>query len=312
MPGPLPVSVEWLWCAAALVAAWVGLPMLFMMVGLSFVRFRLVGGPEALRPTDDDPQYIELFERLTQLGFEPLGARAEIGWLCNQHWYRRYPPGRVFATPARDCFVTLYRLFPDHPWRLSFHTVFADGSLVSTANQMPNLRIEMEGYYRWGHVTQDLSELQRMHREVAGDYGAARGLALAAPDLEGICEATRRHSERHLRRQGPAAGLQGLTTAFVFTGMFTFIAGYYLGFDRWEVPAACILSGIAYRVLLPYNVRDTAKKQWGEDRERGLAEQWSRRRRAAGDVGRAEPYDATRAPQRLAWDDDGFGGRRPT
>jgi hypothetical protein len=293
MPWQLPDSLEMLlWPAAGLVAVWLCLPMLAMILGLSRVGCRIVGGPETLTPTGDDPQYDELFDQLRDLGFEPLGSRVEFGWLFNQHYYKQFPPGRVFASTTGDCFVSLYRIFPGEPWRLSYHTVFTDGSLVSTANQMPQLRIEQEGYFRWGRATPDLAELLRLHREVAENYRAERGLTIDSPGLEGFCATNARHSERHLRRQGPRMGLNALVQPAVFVGVLTLAAGYYDSFGRWTVPAAFILSAIAYRVLLPLAARDTARRMWNEDQAKGLAEQWARQRRiqrGGGASGRPTP-----------------------
>lgn len=299
MPGTLPEpAASLLWCAAALVAVWVCLPMLFMMLGLSWVRYTVVGGPEALEPTDDDAQYADLFDRLRELGFEPLGARVESGLFCTGHYYKRFPQGRVFATPAGDCFATLYRIFSGHPWRLSFHTVFTDGSLVQTANQMPNMRIEMPGYLRWGHATPDLAELLDLHRNAADNYGGALGLSVASTDLHGICEAVRRHSERYLRAQGPSLGLKCLATPAVFVGMLTFVAGYNFGFNTWAVPVAMILAGVAYSVLHPFSVRDTAQRTYAQDQEAGLARQWARQRRAVRQASLGAP------PRRPTYDDE--------
>lgn len=276
MPGLPSVSIEWLlWGAAALAAAWVVAPSLLMMAGLTRVRFRILGGPEALQPTGDDPQYADLFERLHALGFEPLGSRREIGWFCNGHWYKAFPPGRVFASPTGDCFVTLYRIFAGHPWRLSFHTVFADGSLVSTANQMPNFRIDLEGYHRWGSVTPDLAELLRLHHETAERYGGGRGLDAARLDLEGVCAAITRHSERYLRSRGLELGLCGLAGPLLLAGAWA-ILGLNFGFTRWAAPAAVVLAAGLYKLLRGELIRKAARLSWNRDRERTLAEQWRR------------------------------------
>ncbi len=266
MLGPLPVSVEWLlWAAAALVAVWILTPLLFMMLGLTRVGFRILGGPETIQPTDGDPQYDDLFERLRELGFEPLGSRQEFGWFANWHWHKAYPPGRVFGTPARDCFVTLYRIFDGQPWRLSFHTVFSDGSLVSTANQMPDFRIDMTGYRRWGSVTPDLAELLRLHRGAAEHCG--HGLEVARLDMEGVCAAITRHSGRYLRSKRLELGLSGLVGPLLLAGLWATL-GWNVGFDQWEAPAAIVLAVVLYKVLQRELVRKAAKHSWDRDRER--------------------------------------------
>ncbi|HVS38192.1 MAG TPA: hypothetical protein VMS17_21715, partial [Gemmataceae bacterium] len=54
MPALPPLSVELvLWGAAALVAGWIFTPLVFMILGLTRVRFRILGGPESLHPAGD-------------------------------------------------------------------------------------------------------------------------------------------------------------------------------------------------------------------------------------------------------------------
>ncbi|HVS33973.1 MAG TPA: hypothetical protein VMS17_00200, partial [Gemmataceae bacterium] len=248
----------------------------------------------------DDAEYDSLFIRLDELGFEPLGARQEIGWFANQHWYKEYPPGRVFGSRTGDCFATLFRIFESQPWRLSFHTVFTDGSLVSTANQMPNFCVDMPGYYRWGHVTPDLRELLAMHGETAEDFRAQHSLTIESPDLEGACAAVARHSERFLRSRGPALGLQGLMAPLMIGFMLTVVIGFNFGFGGWSLPAACVLAGIAYRLLLRSAVRESAQKSLDADRERGLVEHWRRRRNAQWRAAQPTSSEIQR------WDDDGL------
>ena len=287
MSGLPSVSVEGLlWAAAGLVAAWIFVPLLFMTAGLTRVRFRILGGPETLEPAGGDPRYEDLFERLRDLGFVPLGSRREIAWFANQHWYKAYPPGRIFAAPAGDCFVTLFRIFEGQPWRLSFHTVFSDGSLVSTANQMPDFRIDLPGYYRWGSVTPDLGELLRRHQETAENYRADHRLAVASLDLQGLCEKTARHTERFLRFRGPSMGLHGLTAPLLVFGLLGLMAGFDFGFNHWAMPAAFLLAGVLYKALRRATVRDAARNSWEQDQERALAEQWRRSRQGR------RPYDS--------------------
>lgn len=308
MAGLSPDLVESLfWCAAGVVMAWVCLPMLLMILRQTRVSYVVLGGPESAQPTDADPQYADLFERLRDLGFEPLGSRSEIGWFCNGHWYKKFPPGRIFATPERDVFVSLFRIFPGHPWRLAYSTVFTDGSFVMTANQMPGLRIELPDYLRWGDPTPDLADLLRMHRRVAEEFRIDRNRTVAAPDLDGVCQTICRHSERHLRGKGVELGLNGLVQPLAFVGVLTFAAYYCFDFDRWTLPAVVALAALVYAVLKPFSVQDAARRQGAQDREAGLAEHWRRRRQDAGRV----PSEHPRAPSdgvalrsRPGWDDD--------
>ncbi len=311
MPAPLPpfpFVESLLWCMAGLMLAYIFLPFLFMMLGQSRVTFVILGGPESAQPDDDEPRSAELYEWLRDLGFEPLGSRREIGWFAG-HWYKRHLPGRIWATPGRDCFVSLYRLFPEERWRLAFSTVFDDGSVVQTANQMTQLRIEESDYLRWACPSPDLGEVLRQHRLAAEEFAAGRGRVVAAPDLPEMLERLCHHSERYLRKQGPTQGLNALKLPLVLFVVAIAGSTYYFDFGNWTAAAAVILAGAVYKLLLPSLRRGAARKLRDEDQERGLAQQWANRRRAAArvtsDAPRA-PSNIVAAPGRQTRDDDGF------
>jgi hypothetical protein len=283
MPWPLPDVVETLlWCAAGLMVAYIFVPMLFMALGQTRVTFAVLGGPESAQPSDDDLQNANLYERLRDLGFEPLGSRREIGWFANGHWYKRYLPGRIWTTPARDCFVTLFRLFPEEPWRLTFSTIFTDGSAVQTAKQLTRLRIEAQDYLRWACPLPDLADVLKQHRLVSERFGADRGAPVAAPDLPGALECLCRHSQNHLRKIGPKQALTiGKLPLLIF---FVAICASDLWFDSgsWATAADVILGGVLYKLLMPFWRRKAAEKLRDEDQEQVLANQWAIRRQAAG------------------------------
>ena len=302
MPGPLPELIEsLLWCAAGLMLAYLFLPMFFMMLGQTRVTFAVLGGPEAAQPTDNDPQYADLYERLRNLGFEPLGSRREIGWFANGHWYKRSLPGRIWATPGRDCFVSLYRLFPDEPWRLAFSTIFTDGSAVQTANQMTRLRIEEPDYLRQACPSPDLSEVLRQHRQTAEDFRATWGRVVAAPDLPEALERLCHHSERHLRKIGPKLGLVIMQTPLFFLGVATCSVGSYFGFGNWTTAAALLLGGAIYKLAKPRLRRIAAENLRDEDRKRAFERQWERRRAAP-------PSRGITARNRTSGDDERITG----
>ena len=312
-----------LWSAAGLVAAWVFLPPLFTMLGQTRVTLTVVGGPESVEPTDDDPQYGDLFGRLSALGFEPLGSRVETGWFFNQHWVKSFPVGRILATPERDCFVSLFRLFHGDPWRVAFSTLLNDGSLVQTANQMVKVVIDHQGYFRWGCPSPDLGEVLRQHHLTVEDYRASHGLGFAAPcGMEAICDAMRRHSERYLRSQGLVNGFKHLQTPLVLLVMLLGGWTVYFGYTPWALPIGVILCGVGYQALLPFSVRDASRRLREEDQERGLAYHWAQRRRAAGrnacasaldqdiqrERSRTLPSDAITSSGDPQWDNDRITG----
>lgn len=315
MPDPLPEGVYWLlWCAAGLAAAWVFLPKLLVVLGQTRCISTLVGGPESARPTGDDPQYADLFETLTDLGFAPLGSRVESSWFLPTRLYRKGPAGRIFATAERDCFASVYRLFVGDRWHVTFCTVFTDDSLASTSNHMANLRIDQEGYLRWGCPSPDLAEVLQRHRRVAEDYRAADARTVDHPDLEGACEAIRYHSERYLRRRGPALVLKGLSNALFFVCVPAAFAALWMSADHWAVPALVLLGGIGYTASIPLYLRIGTRKVREQDRERGLAMEWDKRRQARRGLSDAPPTpssDAITQPGWPEWDDDRYTRNPP-
>jgi hypothetical protein len=302
MPAPLPEFAETLlWCAAGLMLAYVFLPMLFMVLGQTRVTFAILGGPESAQPDDDDPKCAELYERLRQLGFEPLGSRREIGWFANGHWYKEYLPGCIWATRGRDCFVSLYRLFPDEPWRLAFSTAFADDSVVQTANQMTQLRINEPGYYRWACPATDLGEVLERHRQAVESFAASRNSEVAAPDLHKALECLCRKSQAHLRKRAPSLVPTTVQPPLLLLLIASGAVGSYFGFGNWTTAVALVLGGAVYKFLLPYLRKDSARRLREQDQERGLAYQWARSRQRAADARRASS-DAVTPPRRSSRD----------
>ena len=293
MPELLPEWAYWLlWGAAALGVAWVYLPKLLAMLGQTRCTIVIVGGPETLTPTDDDPDYADLFAWLHDLGFEPLGSKVEIAWFLPHHWYRRGLPGRIFATASRDCFASLYRLYRGDPWRVTFGTVFTDDSLITTADKMVNLRIEQEGYLRWAYPSRDLGEVLRQHYLAAEDYRAAEDRTVDTPTLEEICETIRYHEERYIRNRSPDLVLKTLSNTLTFLGVPALVMGWWFGFGHWTVPLAVVLGAAFYSASIPYALRTGAHQFRERDQEHALATQWAKRREQA----RLDARDKARLP----------------
>jgi hypothetical protein len=268
-----------LWGLAALVAAFTCLPMLLAILGFTRVQITPTGGPETAEPTGNDPGYADLYDRLRQLGFEPLGGRVEIAWFFMWYWRRRSLPGFVLAGPGGECFASLYHLYVGDPWRLCFSTVMTDGTLVSTANQIERLRIDRPGYYRRGYVTQDLGELLRLHEAAVADF-RARGYDVARPDLHEYCDVAARRTEEYLRESGKGKAAQCLATAAVAMGVLGVTAALFQeALHRWVIPGAVLAGALLFQLLMPTTIRSGAQKISREEQEGTLASRWARARR---------------------------------
>jgi len=81
---------------------WVCYPHLLLVLGINRYRNGVFGVPEDLEPEDKNPHYQELYDQLTQLGFEPLGLHwSTIGRTISTQAY-------VFGLPEVPCMAEIY------------------------------------------------------------------------------------------------------------------------------------------------------------------------------------------------------------
>jgi hypothetical protein len=250
---------------AGLGLAWVCLPMVLGLLGLS--RVRVVGeqGPSLAEPGDDDPAYAALAAELTALGFRPRGLKTETAW-CVGPSLKKSWVSRVFATPQDDCFATVFRLVPDEPYRLCFSTVFTDGALVQSANQLGVLKIEFEDYLRWGDATIGRAELLRMHREVCAQFAAAGGRTVARASLAAFVEANQRLSAKVMSRKFSYLPMLCLGHALGLLMPLPIIVGLLFGFDHWAAPLALAVSVVMHEAVMPFVFRRTAAQMRREEK----------------------------------------------
>jgi hypothetical protein len=275
-----------LWGAAALVALGVLLPMVLAILGLTRVQFLSIAGPEAVeRAGDGDPRYPDLLDQLRDLGFDPLAVRVERAWFYLWYWVRTSLPGAILGrrgkarfADGRDCFATLYRLYRGDPWRLSFATILTDGTLVSTANQIERLRINRPGYWRAAYITEDPSELLRVHEKTVADF-AARGWTVATPDLTEYHQVAAERTQEYLRESGKLKAAQSLQAAAVFMAAGALGAGLALGFGHWGVPTLVIVCGVFFELLMPTTIRTGAQSIRQQEQADAVARRWAAARR---------------------------------
>src|SRR5436309_15813833 len=118
-----------LWAVAGAVLAWRCLPSVLGILGLARVQFWGEECPAAAEPQPGDAQFQLVAGQLRAAGLVPVGPGVERGWLFGRHWcvtYRKW----FYATPERDCYVSLSRRVPDDPLRAAFMTPLSDGTMV--------------------------------------------------------------------------------------------------------------------------------------------------------------------------------------
>jgi hypothetical protein len=232
-----------LWAAAGLVAAWVLLPMLLGLLGFTHSWSECTDNPTLAEPPPDDSDYAAVYEKLTALGLAPSGTRGEFVRFLGHHWLKSFQV-RMFGAPDGRLFASVYRFFDDDPYRVCFSTGFTDGSLVQSGNSLEILKIQEEGYLRWGFATTDLAELLALHRELADQHAAAEGRSVASNDLASIDQIITLHCGRALRKSAPGTAAASLQLAMMFLGIIPLTLGSSLGFGSRLVPVGLLAGGL--------------------------------------------------------------------
>jgi hypothetical protein len=232
-----------LWTAAGLAAAWVLLPMLLALLGFTHSWSECNDNPALAEPPPEDSDYAAVYEKLTALGLAPIGTRGEFVRFLGHHWLKSFQV-RMFAAPDGRVFASVYRFFDDDPYRVCFSTGFTDGSLVQSGNSLEILKIQEEGYLRWGFATTDLAELLALHRELADQHAAAEGRAMARNDLASIDQIITLHCGRTLRKSARGTAVASLQLAMTFLGIIPLTLGSSLGFSSRLVPVGLLAGGL--------------------------------------------------------------------
>lgn len=235
-----------LWCAAGVTAAWVLLPPLLGMIGLSRFRHRGEAGPADLAPPDDDPHYADTYRQLEALGFRPLGTYEERVTFFGSHWVWSVSE-RVFGSKELGCAASVYRFFPGEPMRVAMVSCAADGAMLWTGNRLADMVEHDHDYQRWGVVTDDMARLLGRHREEAKRFLDGRA-CLAHDDLGALVPVLARHSREQGLKASRALGGWTLKLALFFVAVPTILAWMFFGCGSLAVPVSVVL-GAAAKVL---------------------------------------------------------------
>jgi hypothetical protein len=199
-------TVALLWLVAGAIALWMVLPAVLSALGVTFRQSVIDDDAAALEPSGNDAEYVDLFNQLRRLGFEPVGRRSTRCWFFLHHWYRSFLSG-VFAAPKGDAFAVAYKLWAWDRWRLYFVTPFSDGAIVETANQIERFRIDEPGHLRWGLATPDRALLLERHRDVCRDFAAAGSRTVSVLPADEVNRLLVHHESRHFRKRDRFTGL---------------------------------------------------------------------------------------------------------
>lgn len=161
MPLTLP---EWLLVIGAVaINAWIFLPFVFALVGLSRIGCEITGGPSDVSPDGSDPLFEDAHRQLLSLGFEPQGTYREWTRFETGHWFWWSVGEYVYASRRQQCFAIAYRL-KHGPIQVGMRTRFEDDTLVFTTTS--DISVEtFEGFLRNHVESRNLRELLDRHRE---------------------------------------------------------------------------------------------------------------------------------------------------
>jgi len=234
------------------------------MLGQTWFEKKTEEDAAALEPTGDDPAYAVLYDELRRLGFLPIGLRWTSGHFYEGHWAKTFR-SLTYATPLCDCFAAVYRLFEGEEWRLCFLTVFTNGGLVESANQMECLKIQEEDFWRWGFATSDREELLRLHRELIEQYGAAAGCTVDHSSLEQLSDVVTGHEARIFRKNAPTRAATLLLSALGTIVVPALALGSFIGMDQWALPLVVLAGAVRYHLSFYAAIRLSSRQMRSEE-----------------------------------------------
>jgi hypothetical protein len=249
---PFDLVLVVLWILAVIVLAWGCVPPLFHLLGLTRLTQSVESAATDLGPSDDEPDYDDVYHQLAALGFAPLGAYWDRLWFFYFHWVKSFRT-RVFFRRDTHSFACVYRLAPGEQVRVAFVTCFTDQSLVWSGNSLESHQFPEEDWVRWGHVTENLAELCEMHEEMVGKFRTAARSIDTSGELAGLLACVARINARYIRqdRRGPARLFKVAAITHTICPM---IGAFLMGVGSSAVPIGVLSGGFAwaaFRLLWP-------------------------------------------------------------
>jgi hypothetical protein len=162
-----------------------GLPCLRQVIRLLFlnaIRCDYVAGPEAVTSPKQHPTVQSLVQRLTDLGFVPVGIRREWSYV------RKPKPSIDLASPEGHAFATIF-LVGSIP-HLYFYTPMHGGGVVLTSDA-GGAKTELHNFVRSGIKNATPNVLWEMHQEQVLMQCRQGFLPITAYDQQTRLDATR-------------------------------------------------------------------------------------------------------------------------
>jgi hypothetical protein len=247
-----------LWGLAALAMAWTWLPALIAALGGT--RYSCGGAADlhGLEPSAAEPDYSFWAEQLLALGYEPLGR----GWsrvnFAGPEWSLRTPL-RLFRHPQKQCYALMQMApAPFHFWPGAvFATVWADGGILLTDNNVAADPHPDDEYIRQGVVSLKLADVESLHLATMEVLRRGGRRIDPAGDIDSLLHALERHLGPEARTNHGRAGLQYLLVHGLIHLCVTTPAAYISGVTHWSVP----LVNLVLAMILLYG-ESSQKRQY--------------------------------------------------
>jgi hypothetical protein len=186
-----------LWAIAVAAAIWILGPAIGFALSPRRIGADVCEDPGLAEPRGKDPAYEGRFRELAALGFVPVGEMIEKAWFFTPlHWFWRGDGTRVFASPDRTVFVSLYRFGGADPLRVSVETIFEEGGALVTLSPGFGQRVltDKDRLVEAGET--DVATLVEKHRKHVQDFIGPRVLTVKPTTFREFAAESAAFSER--------------------------------------------------------------------------------------------------------------------
>ncbi len=226
-----------LWGVAAIVLAWTWIPSLISALGGTRYMSGMAPDLDGADRESREPDFQFWATQLKALGYEPIGyAWTRINF-AGPEWVV-FTPLRVFVHPQKQCFAFMQKA-PAPFWfwpGAIFATVWSDGSMLVSDNNLAADPNPDDDFIRQGVVTLKLAELEVLH--LATTELLRRGGRKPEGELtmDTLLHALQRHLGAEAKRTYSRAGSQYLFAHGLIHICVSTPAAYLAGIGHWSVP----------------------------------------------------------------------------
>lgn len=238
MPGIDPNTViVVLWGLAAVILAWTWMPALISSLGGTRYLVGLGADLEGADRARREPDYEFWARQLVALGYEPLGYAWSRVNFAGPEW-ALFTPLRVFVHPQKQCFAYMQKA-PAPFWfwpGAIFATVWSDGSMLISDNNIAAEPNPEDDLIRQGVVTLQLAELETLHLATMEAFRRSGRKPEGELTIDTLLNAIQRHFGAEAKRIYSRSGTNYLFAHGLIHICLSTPAAYVAGLGHWSVP----------------------------------------------------------------------------